>query len=542
MFTKLLKDNRALMRNKADAYRFLEGMEGFDDQMQLLGKLDDRRDHGARRIREMLSYIESIGDLQGLLIRFLDLVVTEETSRPMFKPLRNKILMQIFSVPLILESIIQLNAVECLSESNVKSLYNAVEAYAKAYIEARRDERIVALAKQFKERMEMSSRSLCSLVLLEPEVGVSETVRPPSLLQPATWPTDLRLPGERHDNDDLNFRNINLLPSAEELRCEVAPWLPLANGTNDFIPHDPVTRILNNNFRLLREDAIFSMKEKINKQYRPWKNARIIDLDVSVPQGSISFIVQCDSKGKIDWEFSRSLSHGSAVAFCDDETPTMMGSINIRKSDPKWLDAQDGPKVGVVFDVSGSHFKDALESLVYNSSSRVIQTKDPNNEEAGISLSKKSKGLLEKGTIKGQTFDMIEVSSSFGSYSPILKSLQNMLDLPFHEELCELRCPRSLNPLEYLPVKLQMPQDDISKGHVFDLKSTSVQDIVKNTQLDSSQATALLHTFRSRVSLIQGPPGTGTFGFNDSLSYCFVILFKLTYLSTRLQERHLSEP
>lgn len=76
------------------------------------------------------------------------------------------------------------------------------------------------------------------------------------------------------------------------------------------------------------------MKEKILAGFRPWKNARIVDLDVSVPKGLVTFIVQCDSKHKkVDWNFSRWLSHGSVLAFCTDDIPVLMGTIESR--DPK---------------------------------------------------------------------------------------------------------------------------------------------------------------------------------------------------------------
>jgi len=91
---------------------------------------------------------------------------------------------------------------------------------------------------------------------------------PESAMAVVAWQTDLVPPGGRHDNDAVNFRDVRLLPTAEELGSDAKPYLPLAGGANSFL-EDPETRLIDRNFRLLRHDAVCAMKETISSQNRP---------------------------------------------------------------------------------------------------------------------------------------------------------------------------------------------------------------------------------------------------------------------------------
>lgn len=106
-------------------------------------------------------------------------------------------------------------------------------------------------------------------------------------------------PGGRHDNDHRNFRNIRILPTADELRCNIPSILPSASGKNGFI-ENPVACLLDRNFRLLREDSVSNMKEAFTNYSNgiKWVNARIVGLTVGSRIGgwTTSFKVQFDKK------------------------------------------------------------------------------------------------------------------------------------------------------------------------------------------------------------------------------------------------------
>jgi len=94
------------MTTEHQARRFLEGFDTPDSKAELLGKLEDRRDHGLRRIREVLSFVCSVEGVTTLLIPLLKNLLTDETARPMYVPLRNRVLISIYMVPTLLETFI----------------------------------------------------------------------------------------------------------------------------------------------------------------------------------------------------------------------------------------------------------------------------------------------------------------------------------------------------------------------------------------------------------------------------------------------------
>jgi hypothetical protein len=524
VFTKLLKDENATLVNENQASRFLEGMETFDSKSELLAKLEDNRDEGSRRIREVLALINSAEGVEKLLIRFLKQVITEETSRPLFVTLRNKVLMQVYTVPALLDTLVQHTVATSMHTESATCLCLFLVAISKAFIEARNNQSVMEIARSLRERGDVDdARVLCALVLVEPQRELSNTNVGVKKKGTVVWITDEIPPGGRHDNDHLNFRNITIVPTADELCCETRPWLPFACGGNNFLD-DPATRVISNSFRLLREDALLTMKERINENHQPWKNARIIDLDIAVYKGVVSFVVQCDrrGRGRQNWALSRSLAHGSVVAFCKDGIPKMMGTISVsdKEKEGSWLKAPGGPKIGVMIDVQGDDFKQALGFVVHNSAyshhidKLVVQYKDASKKKETARVASLAT-QINRYKSHLVSFDLIEVSSSFFTYQPILKSLQSMTTLPFLEEICENSSGGTGGHLDYLPSKVRMPHDKICHGSICDLQAWSIEDLVSKTSLDTSQARAIYHTFTNRVALIQGPPGTGKKGFGQ---------------------------
>lgn len=71
-------------------------------------------------------------------------------------------------------------------------------------------------------------------------------------------PGELRLNGPRHNNDFLDIDNIRIAPTHEELVSDIQPFLP---STHFDAPHpfpaDSMQRLLDTQFRLLREELTF---------------------------------------------------------------------------------------------------------------------------------------------------------------------------------------------------------------------------------------------------------------------------------------------
>jgi hypothetical protein len=76
-------------------------------------------------------------------------------------------------------------------------------------------------------------------------------------------PGELSNSGPRHDNDSARIAKISILPTKDEVLCLRDPYLPI----NDIAaPHflDGAARLLDINFRLLREDMIGPLRNAVN--------------------------------------------------------------------------------------------------------------------------------------------------------------------------------------------------------------------------------------------------------------------------------------
>ncbi|KAF8629392.1 hypothetical protein AX15_003447 [Amanita polypyramis BW_CC] len=78
-------------------------------------------------------------------------------------------------------------------------------------------------------------------------------------------PGDLSLDGSRHDNDAIEIREIRIAPTHEELICRKQPFLPanFFEAPHHLLP-DSMERLLDIQFRLLREELIAPLRSSIN--------------------------------------------------------------------------------------------------------------------------------------------------------------------------------------------------------------------------------------------------------------------------------------
>jgi hypothetical protein len=483
------------------AKRFVEGMGTFDSKVDLLSKLDDTRDMGVQRIRDVLSFVNSTNDVEVLLIPMLQHVMNDETARPLFRPLRDKILMAIFSVPGLMDALVRHEIASQIRTVSAHALSSFLLAIVKTFVEARMSVPVLELARSLRKRGDVNNDTvpLCAMLLADEEPRVNPDVRAnaPYDGTVACWVTDTIPPGGRHDNDHRNFRNIRIVPTVDELRCPTDSWLPLATGENQVIKNTGI-RLLDRNFRLLREDAVHTMKTNIAEQQKPWRNARVVGLNVNGrgAQGNLSFVVQCDPRtgGNPDWKRSRTLMHGTVVAFCRDGVPTRLGTITLREDESKneWLNAPGGPKIGVSFDCE-LDFDKSVDEMLRNSAinERVCELTTrlgSKDLESAQQLRNERKSAINQLV----AYDLVEASKSFFTYQPILRTLQSMEDVPLSTELVDLESSVEGRPT-YLPERIALPKGANFGGYVYDLDLWSPTDVTEKTSLDLSQAKALHH-------------------------------------------------
>ena len=73
----------------------------------------------------------------------------------------------------------------------------------------------------------------------------------------------------RHDNDREHISQISVCPTAEEVRCEAAPYLPRnVEGAAHHLPQGSLSRLVDIHFRLLRHDMIGPIAEMVQQLAR----------------------------------------------------------------------------------------------------------------------------------------------------------------------------------------------------------------------------------------------------------------------------------
>lgn len=70
-------------------------------------------------------------------------------------------------------------------------------------------------------------------------------------------------PGGRHDNDFADFRDIAIYPTSEELESKRKPFYRRFDAIEDFPSDQRVAMVLDNQFRLLREDMLAELRDDL---------------------------------------------------------------------------------------------------------------------------------------------------------------------------------------------------------------------------------------------------------------------------------------
>ncbi|KAI6121074.1 hypothetical protein F5141DRAFT_1200869 [Pisolithus sp. B1] len=301
------------------------------------------------------------------------------------------------------------------------------------------------------------------------------------------------VPGGRHDNDFVDFREIAILPTADELSSNKDPALRRASHLED--PEGKKTRVadyLDNTFRLLRDDMMHELKEDTDialKKKQGRQRGLVIDgikaVDIYAgPENRRTRWVQEKDRKRFfldDRRGSRMLRHKSLACLIGDGAILGLGTIH-REED---LLAKKPPII--IFQIEGQ-----------------------------VSL---SKALLQLKTTKH--LRLIQIDCAVFAFEPVLKALQRMQVLPLSEEILFWEDGKEIaSPI----VVVTRITGLLSRNPSMDLKP--LLRTPRSIVLDPSQVSSLLAGLKQRVSLIQGPPGTGK-------SFIGALLAKALHMYTR---------
>ncbi|RXW16619.1 hypothetical protein EST38_g9234 [Candolleomyces aberdarensis] len=303
-------------------------------------------------------------------------------------------------------------------------------------------------------------------------------------------------PGGRHDNDFVDFRKIAIVPTPDEVQSKKDPFIRQSSFLQD--PSNESVRVashLDNQFRLLREDMLYELREEFKLAWGSRKgrrstkvdNLKVVDLYLqdSQPRGrnirrtKCGLQLQCNADlpifkgvepGKRESHIQgekRLLKHQSLACLLSGNEPIAFVTLNrdtalLAKPDP------------------------------------IIVVQLEGNDELIMKTLRKVKASAN--------LTIIQIDTALFAYEFVLKALQQARGLPLSEELL-LWKPNNI-PQEVETHEQAIPVVNALRADPYcDLKPLlQTKDRIK---LDTSQSRSLLAGLVRRVSLIQGPPGTG---------------------------------
>ncbi|KAI9730359.1 MAG: hypothetical protein M1834_005869 [Cirrosporium novae-zelandiae] len=345
-------------------------------------------------------------------------------------------------------------------------------------------------------------------------------------------PGNLSVEGPRHDNDHADIREIQIMPTYEEIESVRREYLPINDPSESYLPG--VEGLFDRQFRLLREDTVGQLRDAIRAELeqrhnvqegvvtRPhyqqgtriytYLNVAVLDISFGKWRGfefSVSFnqlphLRNMTLQSRQEWwKGTRRLqpfalicllgSHGSAI-FCSVSDPS------------KTEEPQSDASSATIFNLSEDPDKAFLTlRLVKNDESSIKQILD---------RYKMSKNIQQDSLIE---FPGVLLPS----FQPTLLALQRLAitaELPFAQILAptdtKITGLVNIEPPPYtirqnfrfnLGCILKHETDlSFSPGEPFDLKAFQEMSV-----LDDAQASALIDSLSRSLALIQGPPGTG---------------------------------
>ncbi|KAI9184514.1 hypothetical protein H9P43_003567 [Blastocladiella emersonii ATCC 22665] len=378
----------------------------------------------------------------------------------------------------------------------------------------------MSLADQLKAQLEFKKRAAAATAASP----TSLSGRAPSMVIPATRPVS----GARR-NDHADYRRISIVPTMAEIMSDDPPTLPgnlQFDSEAHWLPPGP-TRLLDTHFRLLRHDMLATIKggvrlflDHLNSDQpapragRFERNTESMSADLMVytnvwprdysvdNRAGVTFNVRFDRPQSVKYAdfMSSCLQWGNLVCVFYPESPT--GPYTAEFATVAFRDKLDNNKVGLAFlNTAGTAPPGYRVFLAHESRVHGYRATPP------VYLAE-FRGFL------------------FEAYRPVLKALQDAApwSLPFADVICPLeppqlrgegtRVPRYARAdefafdLSFLAINPGSASINFAPASPGSLNRTMAL-LAEHSELDTSQATALLQALSTDMCCIQGPPGTG---------------------------------
>ncbi|KAJ9657843.1 hypothetical protein H2198_004039 [Neophaeococcomyces mojaviensis] len=342
-------------------------------------------------------------------------------------------------------------------------------------------------------------------------------------------------PGGRHDNDHVDIRDINIMPTYNEVRSHQVEYLPVRGEQGG---PEGSQRLLDHHFRLLREDTVGQLRDAVRATLQTatgqgapaptgprthtYDRFEIVDVFFSRPSG-LTFFIRVDqplgarklsNKQRMDWwERSNSLRMDALVCIVGLQgsdvycTVSAHGSVLANRTDRSHrLQDQEQESLSLKYNGYDLHSRPDGAYLTLKPVSHEEKDLLPLLREAFERSGREVCKLVEFPGVLLPAFE------------PTLLALQNMLttqDMPFTDILTA----GPDDAIEVLPpayaadpnffFNLACLTESKENLPYFPRRSFDLNKLLARSTLDEAQGNALIHCLQSSLALIQGPPGTG---------------------------------
>ncbi|EZF12030.1 hypothetical protein H112_06949 [Trichophyton rubrum D6] len=347
-------------------------------------------------------------------------------------------------------------------------------------------------------------------LLKDKEIDDTVTVDGFSTTAVKSYPRPISVPGTRHDNDHADITKIRIMPTNEEICCELPDYLPTTDCDQPSFITNATDRHIDTLFRLLRHDIFGELKHALGILIHAIKEDESIQRTWNPPVGDIRAYAYPNARIQYV-SFERRTGIEAQVSF--SQLPALQKKTSAERS-KWWADSKRLEEAKKTTDLKESR---NLGSNEYNAT---ITTKLVTRNRAEFALltelsSKSTNGVLVEfpGVI-------------LATFMPILNNLQAMQSsgyIPFSQWILPDRATISGEPAQILPPLytrnrnyffildpiLKRKDDSLSFSPTTSCSTTILQNLEERTTLDHGQCQALIAALTREYAFIQGPPGTG---------------------------------
>lgn len=294
--------------------------------------------------------------------------------------------------------------------------------------------------------------------------------------------------GGRHDNDFIDFRQVAILPTADELVSKEPPFLRLAETLEDpDVTGNQLAMHLDHQFRLYREDMLGELREEIliALGQKKGRHRGIVVEDMTLVG------VDCGTEAKRqNWGLRLQ---------CQRDLPQLR---NVKPKDRKQTIESSHSLLRhqsltcLILDGEISAFPSIHRDTDLLASMPPIIT----IRFTGAGTASVTKTMLKLKTCR--TIKLVQIDTAVFAYEPVLLGLQKMKTLPLADEILFWKPDSEIGQPPAPPRRVI---EKLERHPARDIQSLIGSP--KSIVLDQSQSSSLIASLNQRVSLTQGPPG-----------------------------------